>query len=224
MKTLKTILVASLTIFTLVAQAQTILIRGATVHTMVKDGVLENTDVLISAGKVQKIGKNLSVPQADVLVFEAEGKPLTPGFFAGITTIGITEVSAVEGTNDNSLALKEMRPEFNIVTAYNPNSTLVPVTRIEGFTFTLLGASTKGSLFGGQGRMLVLDGGYQSFIGSSVLFINVGSDASALSGGSRAGQWMLLNQAMQEANKPPAADDARLLTPAGRKTLSAYTE
>jgi len=222
MKTLNAILIASLTIFTIAAQAQTILIRGATVHTMVKDGVLENTDVLISAGKVQKIGTNLPVPQDDVLVFEAEGKPLTPGFFAGITTIGITEVSAVEGTNDNSLALKEMRPEFNITTAYNPYSTLVPVTRIEGFTFTLLGASTRGSLFGGQGRMLVLDGGYQSFIGSSVLFINVGSDASALSGGSRAGQWMLLNQAMQEANKPPAADDARLLTPAGRNTLSAY--
>jgi len=223
MKTLRLILIASLAVFTIAAQAQTILIRGATVHTMDKDGTLENTDVFISSGKVQKIGQNLPAPQ-DIYIFDAVGKPLTPGFFAGITSIGITEVSAVQGTNDNSLALKEMHPEFNIVSAYNPYSSLVPVTRIEGFTFTLLGAGANGSLFGGQGRMLVLDGGYQSFIGSSVLFINVGSDASALSGGSRAGQWMLLNQAMQEAARPPAADDARLLTPAGRNTLSAFSK
>jgi len=224
MKTLKAILMTSLTVFTVAAQAQTIMIRGATVHTMAKDGVLENTDVFIAAGKVQKIGKNLPVPQDDVLVFEAEGKPLTPGFFAGITGIGISEVSAVQGTADSSLALKEMRPEFNVTPAYNPYSSLIPVTRVEGFSFTLLGAGTKGSIFGGQGRMVVLNGGYESFIGSSVLFINVGSDASALSGDSRAGQWMLLHQAMQEAKKPPASNEARLLTRAGRNTLSAYAK
>ncbi len=224
MKTLRIMLLASLAMFTIAAQAQTILIRGATVHTMDKGGTLENTDVLIANGKVQKIGKNLPVPQNDVLVFNAEGKPLTPGFFAGITGIGISEVSAVKGTADASLALKEMHPEFNVTLAYNPNSSLIPVTRIEGFSFTLLGAGAMGSIFGGQGRMVELNGGYQSFIGSSVLFINVGSDASGLSGDSRAGQWMLLNQAMQEAVKPPAADDARLLTPAGRNTLSAFSK
>ena len=223
MKTLKTVLIASLVIFTVAAQAQTIMIRGATVHTMGKDGTLENTDVLISGGKIQKIGKDLPVPQ-DIYVFNAEGKPLTPGFFAGITSLGIEEVSAVSESVDSSLALKEMRPEFNIIPAYNPHSSLIPVTRIEGFSFTLLGAGTKGSIFGGQGQLVALNGGYESFIGSSVLFINVGRDASALSGGSRAGQWMLLHQAMQEADNPPASNEARLLTRNGRNTLSAYAE
>ena len=223
MNILKTILIASFVIFATAAQAQTIMIRGATVHTMGKDGVLENTDVFISAGKIQKIGKDLPVPQ-DIYVFNAEGKPLTPGFFAGITSLGIEEVSAVSESVDGSLALKEMRPEFNIIPAYNPHSSLIPVTRIEGFSFTLLGASTKGSIFGGQGRLVALNGGYESFIGNSVLFINVGRDASALSGGSRAGQWMLLHQAMQEADNPPASNEARLLTRNGRNTLSAYAE
>ncbi len=221
MKILKTVLIASLALFTMAAQAQTIMIRGATVYTMGKDGTLENTDVFISAGKIQKIGQNLPVPQ-DIYVFNAEGKPLTPGFFAGITSLGIEEVSAVSESVDASLALKEMRPEFDITPAYNPNSSLIPVTRIEGFSFTLLGAGTKGSIFGGQGRLLALNGGYDSFIGNSVLFINVGRDASALSGGSRAGQWMLLHQAMQEADNPPASNEARLLTRNGRSTLSAY--
>jgi hypothetical protein len=222
MKTLKIILIASLSAFTLAAQAQTVMIRGATVHTMANEGVLENTDVFISAGKIQKIGTNLPVP-ADIYVFNAEGKPLTPGFFAGISSIGITEVSAVEESTDGSLALKEMHPEFNVVPAYNPNSSLVPVVRIEGFSFTLLGAGAQGSIFGGQGQMVALDGGYESFFGDPVLFISVGRGASSLSGDSRAGQWMLLNQAMAEVGQPPAASEHALLTRAGRSTLSAFT-
>lgn len=223
MKTLKSILIASLAIFSFAAQAQTIMIRGATVHTMDKDGTLENTDVFISAGKIQKIGKDLPVP-ADIYVFNADGKPLTPGFFAGISSIGITEVSAVKESVDTDLALKEMHPEFDVVPAYNPNSSLVPVTRIEGFSYTLLGAGAKGTIFGGQGRMVALDGGYESFFGGPVLFINVGRDASSLSGESRAAQWMLLNQAMGEADKPPVSTESALLTRAGRGTLSMFAD
>ena len=223
MKSLKTILIGFLITFSMVAQsADTIIIRDATVHTMTGDGTLENTDILISGGKIQNIGNDLPVPQDDVFVFDAEGKPLTPGFFAGVTSIGITEVSAVEESSDSGLDLPEMRPEFDVMPAYNPNSSLVPVTRIEGFSFTLLGADSKGSIFGGQGQMVQLDGGYRSFVGRAVLFINVGRDASKLSGGSRAAQWMLLNQAMQEADSPPASTETALLTRAGRGTLSEY--
>ncbi|MCP4046650.1 MAG: amidohydrolase family protein [Gammaproteobacteria bacterium] len=222
MNLLKTLFIVSLAGFSLAAQSDAIMIRGATVHTMTEDGTLENTDVFISGGEIQRIGKDLPVPQDDVYVFNAGGKPLTPGFFAGISSIGITEVSAVEESSDSSLALKEMRPEFDVVPAYNPNSTLVPVNRIEGFSFTLLGAGAKGSIFGGQGQIVALDGGYESFAGKPVLFINVGRDASRLSGGSRAAQWMLLDQAMSEADSPPTSNEAILLTRAGRGTLATY--
>ena len=48
MKMLKYIFIASLAVFPAVSQAQTIMIRGATVHTMGDDGILENTDVFIT--------------------------------------------------------------------------------------------------------------------------------------------------------------------------------
>lgn len=223
MRTLKTILSIALTLVAVTAQAQTIMIRGATVHTMDKAGVLENTDVFISGGEIRKIGQDLPVP-ADIYVFNADGKPLTPGFFAGISSIGITEVGAVKESNDSSLDLPEMRPEFDVAPAYNPNSSLVPVTRIEGFSFTLLGASASGTIFGGQGHMVALDGSYDSLFGQPVLFVNVGRDASKLSGASRAGQWMLLEQAMAEAARPPAVSEAALLTRAGRATLAASAD
>ncbi len=116
----KTLLIGLLATFSLAVQADAILIRGASVHTMSADGILENTDIFISGGKIQRIGKDLPVPQDDVAVFNAEGKPVTPGFFAGITSIGITEVSAVEESSDSALALQEMRPEFDVVPAYQP--------------------------------------------------------------------------------------------------------
>lgn len=222
MNRFNTLLIGFLAATSMPVQADTIMITDARVYTMTGDGVQENTDIFISDGEVQKIGKDLPVPQDDVFVFNAEGKTVTPGFFAGITNIGITEVSAVEASADGALSLKEMRPEFDVVPAYNPQSSLVPVTRIEGFSFTLLGANTSGSIFGGQGRTVMLDGGYESFIGDPVLFVNVGGDASTLSGGSRAAQWMLLNQAMQEADIPPVSTETALLTRAGRGTLSSY--
>ena len=34
-----------------------------------------------------------------------------------------------------------VRPEFDVTLAYNPESVLLPVTRVEGIGFTLLGAN-----------------------------------------------------------------------------------
>jgi imidazolonepropionase-like amidohydrolase len=48
--------------------------------------------------------------------------------------------------------------------------------------------------------------------------VNLGGGASPLSGGSRAGQWMLLEQAVSEAR----AGSGELLTRAGRTALSGY--
>jgi len=59
---------------------------------------------------------------------------------------------------------------------------------------------------------------------SHALFVDVGGDASALSGGSRAAEYMLLDQAISEVRAPKslAPNDQRLLTPAGRQTLQEY--
>jgi len=56
---------------------ETILFKNATVWTNEKEGILENTDVLIKNGKIAKIGKNLSDSNAKVI--DATGKHLTSG-------------------------------------------------------------------------------------------------------------------------------------------------
>src|SRR5690349_8364631 len=116
------------------ANAQDILIRGATVHTVTSKGTLDNADVLLRDGKIQAVGSGLTAG-AGAVVIEAKGRALTPGMFAGLTSIGIQEVSAEPTTDDASIALgapayeTQWRPEFDVTTAFNNRSLLIPVTR-----------------------------------------------------------------------------------------------
>jgi len=203
------------------AWAETLFINDATVHTMSSMGVLQEGDILIRDGRVQSVGTGLA-PPADARVVEAAGRPLTPGFFAGISKLGLVEISAVESSVDSGLSIEGLRPEFDVTTAYNPHSAVIPVTRIEGYSWTLLGADRSGSIIGGQGQAVSLDGAYQSFMGEKVLFLDVGADASGQSAGSRAAQWMLLDQAMAEAGSEVRWSPEPLLTVAGRKALETY--
>jgi len=56
---------------------ETILIKNATVWTSEKEGVLQNTDLLVKAGKIAKIGKGLS--EAGAKIIDGTGKHLSAG-------------------------------------------------------------------------------------------------------------------------------------------------
>ena len=224
-----TLLAVGLSLLAGSALAQNVLIRHATVHTAGAQGTLQDTDVLVRDGAIAAIGKNLAAGNAAVI--DAAGKPLTPALFGGITEIGLDEVSSEDPTNDQSLALgqgKQMvvRPEFDVTLAYNPASVLVPVARVEGIGFTLLGADATGggSILAGQGGTVRLDGGADP-VGPKLLFVQLGSDGANLSGGSRASQWMLLDQFVDEVRgRIPAGSPMAMLTPAGRATLARYLD
>lgn len=60
-----------------IPKEETILIKNATVWTSDAAGKLEETDVLVKAGKITAIGKNLSDPSAKII--DGKGKHLTAG-------------------------------------------------------------------------------------------------------------------------------------------------
>ena len=225
----RTLLAIGLSLLVGNAAAQTVLIRNATVHTAGSQGTLQGTDVLVRDGNIAAIGKDLRAPGVETV--DAKGRPLTPALFGGITALGLQEISLGGDTQDQSLALgesKEMvvRPEFDVTLAYNPDSVLVPVARVEGIGFTMLGAdSTRGgSLIGGQGGVVRLDGS-QDPIGPKALFLELGGDGAGLTGNSRAAQWMILDQLIDEVLGRIGADSGMaLLTPAGRQTFARYLD
>ncbi|HWM65451.1 MAG TPA: amidohydrolase family protein [Steroidobacteraceae bacterium] len=231
MKPITTLLCVLGAIATLPAAAApgAVLIRNATVHTVSTAGVLEHTDVLISDGKIAELGHDLNAP-AGAEVIEAYGKPVTPGLFGGLSHLGIEEIGIEPTVDDYSLKLGSMRPEFDVTAAFNPESMILGVARMGGITFAMISPTAEpgakgspgGTIIAGQGSVTQLDGALAPK--THALFVDVGGDASALSGGSRAAQFMLLDQAISEVRSPKAMlpNDQRLLTPAGRQTLQEY--
>jgi Amidohydrolase family len=209
------------------AQAQTVLIRDATVHTVTAAGVLAHTDILIRDGRIAELGPNLAAP-AGAQVIEAAGRAVTPGFFGGIGHMGMEEIGQEPTVADYALNLGAMRPEFDVTLAFDPDSTVLGVNRTRGVTFSQLAPSSEaghkgegGSIVSGEGALARLDG---TLAAPHALFIETGGWANKLSGGSRAAQFMLLEQAITEVRQPKLmlANDERLLTPAGRSVFAAY--
>jgi hypothetical protein len=212
--------------------AKDTLIRGARVYTAASQGTLENGDVLVRDGKIAAVGANLTAP-AGATVIDARGRALTPGFFGGLSAIGLEEVQIEPTTADESLAISapfqdmQLRPEFDPTLAFNPRSTVVPVTRIEGITWTVLAPATPalggGNFLTGQGAAVTLDGRYDAVLdGSRSLFVDAGSDTFQISGGSLAAQFMMLDQAIREARAPSPTGEHTVLHPAGREVLRRY--
>ena len=74
-----------------VPQQETILIKNATVWTNEKEGNLQNTDVLLKAGKIVKIGKGLNETGARVI--DGTGKYLSPGIIDEHSHIGALSIN-----------------------------------------------------------------------------------------------------------------------------------
>jgi hypothetical protein len=228
-KAIRIAAVAAATCMTLgTASAQDILIKGARVHTVTAAGTLENADVLVQAGRIAAVGSGLAAPTG-ATVIEAKGRELTPGIFGGLTQLGLEELSQEPSTVDSELKLTapawqhNWRPEFDITPAFNSRSALIPVARVEGVTWAMSTPSRNHSLIAGQGAAFTLDGRLDAALdGSKTLFVNWGSDAIAGSGGSRAAQYMLFDQAIREVRQPETAHEGALLLPEGRAALKAY--
>ncbi len=210
--------------------AQNVLIKNAEVYTQSAQGVLNNSDVLVQNGRITSIGTALSAP-ANTATVDAKGMALTPGLFGGINALGVEEVQLEPSTVDSAFAPgaqtpaleSKMRPEFLVTRAYNPNSVEIPVQRVDGITFNMVAPVSLpgGSIFSGQGEIVVLDRAGSMRESSRTLFIDLGGDTNAIAGGSRAAAWMLLEQAVSEA-RSNNADELQSITSSGRDVLRQY--
>jgi imidazolonepropionase-like amidohydrolase len=78
---------------------QTLLFKNATVWTNEKEGIQENTDVLVKNGKISAIGKNII--DASAIIVDAKGKHLTSGIIDEHSHIAISK-GVNEGGHNSS--------------------------------------------------------------------------------------------------------------------------
>lgn len=134
------------------AQNGPFLIQNATIHS-ITNGTFVG-DILIQKDRIVDIGVNLNVPTNAILI-DATNKHVYPGFIDSGTRLGLSEVGSISLTNDYN-ELGEFIPHMKALTAVNPNSVSIPVTRVNGVTTVL--AAPQGGRFPGTAALIDLFG------------------------------------------------------------------
>ncbi len=98
-----------------IAQPAAILIKNATLWTATDAGILEQTDMLVVNGKIQKIGKNLKAPR-NALVIDATGKHVTPGLIDAHSHTAISK-----GVNESTQAVTAEVRIQDVINNYDIN-------------------------------------------------------------------------------------------------------
>src|SRR5690606_33690102 len=134
-------------------------IRGGTVHPV--SGPAFTGNVVIQGGRIAAVGADANAP-AGARVIDATGLHVYPGLFDAGTQLGLTEIDAVDVTNDFN-ELGDFTPPLPARTAAHPASEHIPVARANGITHTLAlpgGGGFRGASAGfpGQGSIFSLAG------------------------------------------------------------------
>lgn len=183
--------------------AQTIAITGAKVYP-VSGPPIEGGTVLLRDGKIVAVGSNVAIP-ADAQRIDAAGKWVTPGIFNATTSLGLTEIGAVEETVDLSARGQGdgVVPSLRVWDGFNPASALLQVTRNDGVTTA--GLVPRGGLIGGQGAVVVLGDGALGDVllkGPAAMFADIGAKGNDR-GASRAEVYQRLRAVLAEARDWP---------------------
>jgi imidazolonepropionase-like amidohydrolase len=182
------------------AFAETVAITGATIHTEGPQGTIQNGTLVIENGRIRAVGGPATAVPAGARRIDAHGKVVTPGLFDSLSTLGVVEVGAVEGTRDSRVQDDRVTAAFNVADGLNPRSVLIPVNRIEGLTRAVVAPSPGKSLIAGQGVVITLGGPGDFLVRSPVaMFAVLGEEGSHLAGGSRAAALLRLKEAFQDA-------------------------
>ena len=134
-------------------QSEPVAIQGATIHT-VTSGVIENGTILFENGVITAVGANVDIP-AGTRIEDGTGKHIYPGLIDAYSTVGISEIGAVDVSNDIN-ELGDFNPNVRADVAVNAESRHIGTSRSAG---VLVAFSTPGGgLVSGMSSALSLEG------------------------------------------------------------------
>jgi imidazolonepropionase-like amidohydrolase len=167
-------------------KAGTFAIRNVRIVT-VSGPVIESGTVVIRDGKIAAVGADASVPSG-AEVIDGKGLSIFPGMIDAGTSIGINEISiGAPGTEDRA-EVGDFNANAKAITAVNPYSAHINVTRVNGITAVL--SMPRNTLISGQAAVLDLVGStpYEMAV---VAQFGLVVDFPRLSGGRRFGPQQL---------------------------------
>jgi imidazolonepropionase-like amidohydrolase len=136
------------------AQSQPVVLRGATVHTVTK-GTITNGTIVMDRGKIIAIGGAEVAAPRGAKVVDVTGKHIYPGLIDAYSTVGISEIGAVDMSNDVT-ELGDFNPNVRAEIAVNAESRHIGTTRSAG---VLVAFSTPGGgVISGLSSAISLEG------------------------------------------------------------------
>jgi imidazolonepropionase-like amidohydrolase len=183
------------------ASAETIAITGGRLVIGDGSGPVENGTVIIRDGNVVAAGTNVVIP-AGARQINARGKWVTPGIFAGFARLGLTEVDAVDGTNDTVANSSPFSAAIDVAPAINNEVSAVAVSRSAGLTRAVVAPATAASMFAGQGAIMDLGVDRDAVtVPRAFQFVVFGENGAQEAGGSRAAAHVFFRNALSEARE-----------------------
>lgn len=130
-------------------------IRGGRAFTM-SNGIVDDGVILIENNRISAVGNDVDIPSGAEII-DADGMTITPGLFDSYNQLGLIEINEAPSTVDIEEKSSPVTPEVRVIDAFNTQSKLIPVSRIEGVT-TVLSAPGSGNVIAGQSAILDLFG------------------------------------------------------------------
>lgn len=196
------VVLLSVVTLTSAAYAEKLAITGAQIHTMSSKGIIEKGTLLIEDGTIKQVLSDVAVP-AGYTEIDASGKVVTPGFIGALTNLGLVEVGMSGGVNDARVSahpVSSVGAAYDVQYAINNDSTLIAITRLEGFTSAVTGLGSTGQMFDGQGAFISLAPSFDSVMKPhAFMHVDLGGGGANKTGESRAALWVAFNQSLDEA-------------------------
>ncbi len=125
----------------------------------VSGAVIENGTVVISGGKISAVGANVSVPSGAERI-DARGLSVYPGMIDAGTNLGLAEIGGGAPATIDVAETGDMNSNAKAITAINPHTSHVNVTRVNGITTVL--SMPVGGIVSGQAAVINLNGSTQA--------------------------------------------------------------
>jgi len=110
--------------------------------------------VIIRNGKIEAVGAGVAVPPG-AMAIDGTGLFVYPGLIDSGDRMGLTEIGSVPGGEDTQ-EIGQYNPQNAVLTAVNPSSVHIPVTRANGVTSAL--TSAEGGMIQGWAALIDLAG------------------------------------------------------------------
>lgn len=134
---------------------QPLVIEGGTIHPIAGEPFVGR--VVVDGGLIREVGADVATP-ADATTIDASGLHVYPGLFDALSQSGLLEVGAVPATDDQA-EMGMYNAHLQAATAIHPASEVIPVTRANGVTHSVVAPQVDDDgVIAGQAALVHLDG------------------------------------------------------------------